>query len=206
MFAINRRNERKTEFLDLIKSNFDIKRVVDLTHWEEDGLFLEGTGSMILDRDSKIVYACRSPRTCDRVLEDFCKQMGYTSVLFDAADANGNEIYHTNVMMCLGTKFAIVCLDAVKEREQLLSSLKETNKEIVEISFEQMNNFAGNMLEVHSNDGKKFIVMSSTARKSLTQEQSKKFLEYYHRILSPQLDFIEINGGGSARCMLAELF
>ncbi len=206
MFAQNRRNERKSEFLDIIRKNFEVKRVVDLTHWEDEGLFLEGTGSMILDRCNKIVYACRSPRTCDKVLNDFCKQLGYTSVVFDAADKDGNEIYHTNVMMCLGTKYAVICLDAIEKsyRDVVVESLNKTDKTIIDISFDQMNNFAGNMLEVHNNLNKSFLVMSGTARKSLTQEQTR-VLSSYSRLLSPQLDFIEINGGGSARCMLAEL-
>lgn len=208
MFAENRRKERKGDFTDLIHRNFDVKRVVDLSHWESEGLFLEGTGSMILDRDNKIVYACRSPRTSDRVLEDFCKQLGYTSLMFDAVDQNDCQIYHTNVMMCLGIDFTVICLDAIKgeeSRKSVIDSLEKTGKKIVGISFEQMNRFAGNMLEVKGTYDRRLLVMSGTARKSLTPAQTREFSSRC-RILSPELDFIEANGGGSARCMLAELY
>lgn len=213
MAAFNRRQERKEEFLSVIKKNFEVKRIVDLTHWENENLFLEGTGSMILDRCNKIVYACRSPRTCDKVLEDFCERLCFTPVLFSAlgeADENGTRtpIYHTNVMMNVGTKYAVICLDSIAdpaEREAVVKSLEKTGKTIVEISLDQMNHFAGNMLEVHNEAGRKFLVMSATARKSLTPEQSK-ILSKEYRLLSPVLDFIEANGGGSARCMMAELY
>ncbi len=209
MFAFNRRNERKPEFLELIRKNFNLKRVVDLTFWEEENLFLEGTGSMILDRVNKVVYACRSPRTCEKVLADFCKQLQYTSVLFDAVDENGLQIYHTNVMMSIGTRFAFVCLESISDtssRKNVTDSLISAGKEIVDLSFDQMNHFAGNMLELRNKEGQKFLVMSGTARKSLTPSQSKLLLGYYHRLLAPPLDTIELNGGGSARCMIAELF
>lgn len=208
MFADNRRKERKGEFLDAIHRNFAVKRIVDLSYWEEDGLFLEGTGSMILDRDNKIVYACLSPRTCEPVLESFCKQLGFTSVLFNALDQDNNPIYHSNVMMCLGLDFAVICLDTIQnadERQKVVSSLESTGKKIIEISLEQMNHFAGNMLEIRGKNDRRFLVMSGTARKSLTPAQTKE-LSSRCRILSPELDFIEANGGGSARCMMAELF
>lgn len=208
MFAVNRRNERKSEFLETIRRVFEIKRVIDLTWWESEELYLEGTGSMILDRENKIAYAGRSPRTSEKVLADFCKQMGYSSLLFDAYDQNGELIYHTNVMMSIGTKYAIICLDAITDsvqREQVVDSLKATGKKIIDISFEQMTNFAGNMLELKSRDGKPILVMSSSARKSLTPEQTRELSGYY-KLLSPGLEYIENNGGGSARCMLAEIY
>ncbi len=216
MYAENRRKERKSEFIDAIRSNYEIKRIIDLTYWEADNLYLEGTGSMIFDRVNKVAYACRSERSSDQVMADFCKKTGFTSVMFNAADGNGNEIYHTNVMMCMGSKFAIICLDAITDteeekeqgisaRERVCDSLRAAGKEIVDISIEQMNNFAGNMLEVNNKEGDKFLVMSATARKSLTNEQANLFNSYYRRILSPQLDFIENNGGGSARCMMGEI-
>ncbi len=208
MAAPNRREERKEHFLQIIKKSFKVTRTVDLTHYEDQGLFLEGTGSMILDRENKIVYACRSPRTYEKVLDDFCKELGYTPVLFEAVDSNGQQIYHTNVMMAVGTTYAIVCLDSIadiSEREKVVSSLEKTGKKILGISLEQMGQFAGNMLELQSNEGKKLLVMSATARKSLTPEQNRELSKTY-RLLSPQLETIETNGGGSARCMLAEIF
>lgn len=208
MAAPNRREERKGHFLEIIKKNFKVTRTVDLTHYEEEGLFLEGTGSMILDRENKIVYACRSPRTDMKVLDDFCTQLGYTPVTFESVDRNGQQIYHTNVMMCVGTAYAIVCLESIadpQERENVVTSLEKSGKKIIEISFDQVNKFAGNMLELCNGEGKKFLVMSATARKSLTSEQNRELSKTY-RLLSPQLETIETNGGGSARCMLAEIF
>jgi len=208
MAAPNRREERKGHFLEIIKKNFKVTRTVDLTHYEEEGLFLEGTGSMILDRENKIVYACRSPRTDMKVLDDFCSQLGYTPVTFESVDRNGQQIYHTNVMMCVGTAYAIVCLESIadpQERENVVTSLEKSGKKIIEITFDQVNKFAGNMLELRNGEGKKFLVMSATARKSLTSEQNRELSKTY-RLLSPQLETIETNGGGSARCMLAEIF
>lgn len=208
MAAPNRREERKGHFLEIIKKNFKVTRTVDLTHYEEEGLFLEGTGSMILDRENKIVYACRSPRTDMKVLDDFCTQLGYTPVTFESVDRNGLQIYHTNVMMCVGTAYAIVCLESIadpQERQNVVTSLEKSGKKIIEISFDQVNKFAGNMLELRNGEGKKFLVMSATARKSLTSEQNRELSKTY-RLLSPQLETIETNGGGSARCMLAEIF
>lgn len=208
MAAPNRREERKGHFLEIIKKNFKVTRTVDLTHYEDEGLFLEGTGSMILDRENKIVYACRSPRTDMKVLDDFCTQLGYTPVTFESVDRNGQQIYHTNVMMCVGTAYAIVCLESIadpQERQNVVTSLEKSGKKIIEITFDQVNKFAGNMLELRNGEGKKFLVMSATARKSLTSEQNRELSKTY-RLLSPQLETIETNGGGSARCMLAEIF
>lgn len=204
----NRRAERKENFLNIIKKHFEVKRTVDLTHYEEEGLFLEGTGSLILDRENKIAYACLSPRTSQEVLDDFCSQMGYRAISFRATDQKGIDIYHTNVMMSVGTTYAIVCLDAIEdeaERGAVLNSLEKTGKKVMEITHEQMNSFAGNMLELRSNEGKKLLIMSASARKSLTSEQNRELSKTY-RLLSPQLETIETNGGGSARCMLAEIF
>ncbi len=208
MYAQNRREERKPSVINFIKENFKVKRVVDLTGNEKSELFLEGTGSMIIDRDHNLVYACRSPRTDEKVLEQFCEELDYDYFLFGASDASGNEIYHTNVMMCVGTEFVVVCLDAVKdmdERENLIGLIEESDKEIVEISLEQMGKFAGNMLEVKSKEGEKLLVMSKRAYNSLNQEQVDT-LQKYCRIISPNLTTIENNGGGSARCMMAEIY
>ena len=208
MFAENRRLERKPAALEAIEANFDEKRTVDLTHYEEEGLFLEGTGSMVLDRVNKIAYACESPRTNRTVLNDFCEQLGYTPVLFKAVDAEGTEIYHTNVMMHVGTEVAVVCMEAIKDpdkRSEVRESLEKTGKTIVDISFDQMNHFAGNMLELRNKDGEPCLVMSLTAYESLTDEQIE-FLQSRMTLITPDLDCIEQNGGGSARCMIAEIF
>lgn len=207
MSTLNRRHERKEELLDVIRKNFEVRRLIDLTWWENDNLFLEGTGSMVLDRENKIVYAVKSPRTSLEVLEDFCKQLCFTPVYFEAFDRQSVAVYHTNVMMSVGTAYAVVCTESIRpeDRDRVLSSLKETGKKILDISFSQLEHFAGNMLELHNSDGKPILIMSASARKSLTTEQNRELSSYY-KLLSPQLDYIETHGGGSARCMLAELF
>ncbi|HIZ84875.1 MAG TPA: amidinotransferase [Candidatus Coprenecus stercoravium] len=207
MSAVNRRNERKSEVLEVLRKNFEVRRVVDLTWWENENLFLEGTGSMVLDRDNKIVYACQSYRTSERVLADFCKQMGYTPVFFEAYDRNGVAVYHTNVLMGLGTAYCVICTESIRpeDRDRVLGSITGSGRKILDITFEQLESFAGNMLELSSPSGRPVMVMSATARKSLTTEQSRELSAHY-KLLSPQLDYIETHGGGSARCMLAELF
>lgn len=207
MSAINRRHERKPEVLETIRKNFEVRRLIDLTWWENENLFLEGTGSMILDRDNRIAYACKSYRTSEIVLNDFCKQMDYTPVFFEAYDRSGIAVYHTNVMMCLGTAYCIICTEAIRpeDRERVLKSITDSGRKILDISFSQLESFAGNMLELSSPSGRPAMVMSATARKSLTVEQSRE-LSVHYKLLSPQLDYIETHGGGSARCMLAEIF
>lgn len=214
MFAPNRRMERKEGVMNYIIENFDITTICDLTAYEEKGKFLEGTGSMVIDRKGGVVYACRSPRTDEEVLKEFCKVFKWKYLLFDAVDENGGAIYHTNVMMSVGSSLAVVCLNSIadpKQRQQVLDSLLASGREVVDITFEQMNNFAGNMLEVQSagteslKAGSKILVMSATARRSLTSEQVA-VIEKYCTIAAPELHCIEVNGGGSARCMLAEVF
>lgn len=208
VYAPNRRNERKWEVLEAIRKNFDVCRIIDLSWWENEGLFLEGTGSMVFDRSNNIAYAARSQRTSVPVLEDFCKKTDFTPICFEATDRNGIPIYHTNVMMSIGSTYAVICSESIhdiQERETVLESLSNTGKKILEISFDQLEHFAGNMLELKNSSGKDILVMSATARKSLSNAQSKE-LNSNFKILSPQLDCIEMNGGGSARCMLAELF
>ena len=163
---------------------------------------------MVLDRVNKIAYACESPRPNRTVLEDFCKQLGYSPVLFKAVGADGTEIYHTNVMMHVGTEVAVVCLESVRDeaqRAEVKESLESTGKTIVEITFDQMNHFAGNMLELHNKDGQPCLIMSLAAYHSLTKEQVE-FLESKMTLITPDLECIEQNGGGSARCMIAEIF
>lgn len=208
MFAENRRLERKPEVMDLLVRKMNHRKIIDLTHWEKEGEFLEGTGSMIFDRDKRIAYACRSPRTSENVLRDFCARMNYDSVVFDSVDKDGNLIYHTNVMMEVGTQVAIVCLESIKnekEREKVVSRLNATGKVIVDISLEQVNQFAGNMIELKSRNGNPLMIMSASARRALTMEK-ETIISTYNKILSPELNTIETNGGGSARCMIAEIF
>lgn len=208
MCAPNRRDERKEIFLEAIKKSIDCKKIIDLTKWENEQKYLEGTGSMVLDRVNKIAYACKSPRTSEAVLDDFCAKLGYKPILFNAVDKDGKMIYHTNVLMCVGSSFAIICKDTIKdqeERNKILDSFNQTGKKVVEISLEQMQNYAGNMLEIKNKKGKRFLIMSQTAYNSLNHEQ-KHYLEEQCTILHPKIECIEINGGGSARCMMAELY
>ncbi|MEE6187503.1 hypothetical protein PIECOFPK_00010 [Mycovorax composti] len=208
MFALNRRVERDKNVLDVIKERFHIRTTLDLTHYEGQDLFLEGTGSMVLDRDFELAYACLSPRTSPSVLYDFCDAMGYRPVLFEAYDKKGKEIYHTNVMMCIADEYVVICLEAIKDdvqRQMLLSQFAETGKSIVEISMEQMFHFAGNMLQIHNNSGEPLLVMSSQAYHILTNEQ-RDFLRSFNPIVHAPLATIEAHGGGSARCMMAEIF
>lgn len=208
MFAGNRRQERKQEVVDLLTRKMNHRKVVDLTHWEKKDEFLEGTGSMVLDRDKRIAYCCRSPRTSEKVLADFCARLNYDAVVFNATDKNANLIYHTNVMMSVGNQVAIICLESIKdknERDKVVSRLTSTGKIIVDISLDQVARFAGNMLEVKSRNGHPIMVMSAAARNALTAAQ-ETVISTYNTILSAPLTTIETNGGGSARCMLAEIF
>jgi hypothetical protein len=207
MYAVNRRLERKQHVIDTIRRLFEIKSQVDLSPYESKNIFLEGTGSMVLDRDYKIAYACLSPRTDKKVLEDFCKQTGFRGVSFRATDSNDKEIYHTNVMMCVADRYVVICLDSIKdktEKETVIAAITSTNKEIIQISLHQMNHFAGNMLQVENNEREKLLVMSSQAYESLSGEQIE-ILSGYNKIVHSSLTTIETNGGGSARCMMAEI-
>jgi hypothetical protein len=208
MFAKNRRMERKPHVLDRIKEKFDVRKIVDLTGWEEKKLYLEGTGSMILDRENRLVYACSSPRTSEMVLEQFCQELDYEYFIFGSSDNSGRPVYHTNVMMSVASGFVVACLDSIKdiaERERFISLVEESDKEVIEITLDQMEQFAGNMLEIESNNGRSLLIMSSTAKKSLDDSQLEKFSGYCE-IVAPDLTIIENNGGGSARCMIAEIF
>ncbi|WP_183572199.1 citrulline utilization hydrolase CtlX [Mucilaginibacter sp. X5P1] len=207
MQAENRRLERREDIINQLEDCFKVHHIVDLSRFEHDHKFLEGTGSMVLDRIGKIAYACISPRTDKDVLAVFCEQTGYKAVCFDAVDEHGKAIYHTNVLMCVGSKFVVICLDSIPnphERVTVIESLQSTRKEIIEISFEQMNQFAGNMLEVQNKNGEALIVMSQSAFKSLTEVQ-KTALGKHGRLIYSNINTIETNGGGSARCMIAEV-
>lgn len=208
MFAKNRRAERKQHVKDFINQYFKPTNIIDLTHYENDNLFLEGTGSMVLDRENKIAYACLSPRTNKKVLDAFCEKMHYTSCCFYAKDKNEQDIYHTNVMMCVADKYIIVCLEAVTDKTEqscLITTIEQTGKKIIDISLDQMNCFAGNMLQLKNDYEEKILMMSSQALQSLKKEQLNT-LESFNKIIHSNLNTIETNGGGSARCMIAEVF
>ena len=212
MFAENRRSERREDILDMLEEKgFQIENIVDYTSAETDGFYIEGTGSLLLDRANGIAYCALSPRADEELFIEFCEDFDMAPVIFNAYQTINNErklIYHTNVMMCLGTTFAVICVDCIDdkhERKFVLEQLKKSGKEVILISEEQVNNFAGNMLEVLGHANQKYLVMSASAHGSLTADQIKK-LEKHATILSSSLDTIEACGGGSARCMMAEIF
>jgi len=213
MNAINRRLERRLEIFDTIKEKYNLRvsNIIDFTHWEKKNLFLEGTGSMILDRVNCIIYASLSKRTSQKLLSEYAKKMNYDVISFKSYHSSSNQsplIYHTNVMMCLASSFTVICLESIldqNERQRVIDKLKETEKKIIEITFDQMNNFAGNMLEVQNSNGDQFLVMSSKAYHSLNKNQINQ-IQRYVQILHSPIDTIEILGGGSARCMMAEIF
>ncbi|MRX76519.1 amidinotransferase [Pedobacter petrophilus] len=207
MFSENRRLERRKDILEGLKDKFEVNHISDLSFYEMQYAFLEGTGSMVLDRVNKIAYACLSVRTDQEVLDNFCMLTGYEPVSFQAVDSTNFPIYHTNVMMCIGDRFAVICLDSIRnEEEKLAVMLRLTNsgKTIIEITPDQMSHFAGNMLQVVNGDNESLLVMSDQAYLSLTEDQ-KTTLEQFCRIIHAPLYTIEQNGGGSARCMLAEI-
>lgn len=212
MFAENRRAERREDILDILEDEgFQINQIVDYTSAEFDNVFLEGTGSLLLDRENGKAYCALSPRADEEVMIEFCEDFELTPVIFEAFQTINGErklIYHTNVMMCLGDTFAVVCADSIddkKERKMVLDSLRGDDKEIILISEDQVNNFAGNMLEVKGGNDKRYVVMSEAAYKSLTKKQLNQ-LEAHVEIIHSSLDTIEACGGGSARCMMAEIF
>ncbi len=207
MQAENRRLERRDDILDQLSKRFTISQINDLSSFENQNQFLEGTGSMVFDRENLIAYACLSSRTNPKVLEIFCTESGYRAITFSTFDANKLPIYHTNVLMCVAKKFVVICLDAIiseSEKNNLVASFKATNKEIIEISLTQMNHFAGNMLEVINRDEESYLILSTVAFNSLSDGQKTK-IKTYTQFLHTSLQTIEENGGGSARCMLAEV-
>lgn len=211
MYAENRRAERREDIIDSLKNHFNVTNVINFSQWEEKAAFLEGTGSLLLDRQNKIAYAAVSERTMLEPLNDFCEEAGFEPVTFHAnqsVDGKRLPIYHTNVMMCLGEGFAVVCMDSiddVEEQEILREALIETDKEIVEITEEQKEQFAGNMLQVVGRDDERLVVMSSAAFNSLSESQIER-LSGHGRIVHSDIHTIEKLGGGSARCMMAEVF
>ena len=207
MYAPNRRAERKEHVLEEIDKHFLVKKKIDLSYNERDNLFLEGTGSMVLDRDNRFVFACLSPRTDEKVLDEFCKNMNYEAIVFHSVDEAGQPIYHTNVMMCIADLYVVICLDSIRDTEEknkVIAAIQKTGKEIIGINYDQLNHFAGNMLQIENGKGEKLLVMSTEAFRSLSKEQVQK-LSGYNRIIHAPLNTIEVNGGGSARCMMAEI-
>ena len=208
MFAENRRLEKKPHILEFLKKEFEISDVIDLSRFETENRFLEGTGSMVLDRVNRISYACLSPRTDAGLLNEYCRIAGNTCVSFIANDNTGELIYHTNVMMCVADTYAVVCLESIPDKynQRFLSdSLSASGKEIIEISLNQVNCFAGNMLQVKNNNDELLLVMSTQAYHSLNTFQVNR-LKLFNRIVHSPLETIERSGGGSARCMLAEIY
>ena len=212
MFAENRRLERREEILDILEDEgFVINEIMDYTEAEMDSIFLEGTGSLLLDRANGKAYCALSPRADEELFIEFCEDFDFAPVIFEAFQTvNGDRklIYHTNVMMCLGETFAVLCADAIddkKERKMVIDSLKNDDKQVILITEDQVNNFAGNMLEVKGAGDRRYLVMSAAAHQSLTKKQITE-LEEHVTILSSSLDTIEACGGGSARCMMAEIF
>lgn len=205
----NRRIEKRIDIIDYLKSqNLILKPENDFSKWEEKGLFLEGTGSLVLDRVNKIAYSCLSARTESNLFQEFCQKSGFYGIAFEALDMYKNPIYHTNVVMGIGTNWAYICLDAIpdkKQREEVKKSLISTGHQIIELTQEQVNSFAGNVLELQNPQGEKFILISKTAFNSLTEKQkleTEKFVDW----IVPEINTIEQNGGGSVRCMVAEVF
>jgi len=212
MFAENRRGERREDVLDIVEDHgFVINEIMDYTSAEEDGFYLEGTGSIVLDRENGKAYCALSPRSDEELFIEFCEDFEYSPVIFEAfqtVDGERKLIYHTNVMLCIGDTFAVICAESIddkKERKMVLDSLRGDGKEIILITEAQVNSFAGNMLEVRGADDRRYLVMSSSAYQSLTKKQIAQ-LEEHLTILSSSLDTIEACGGGSARCMMAEVF
>ena len=205
MEARNRRAERRMDILDAI--NRPISEIVDLTQHEDAGHFLEGTGSMVLDRVNRIAYACLSSRTQLDPLGDFAQRMDYEVVAFDAVDRDGVPIYHTNVLMNVGEKLAVICDEAIVKEEQRLAVWKQlegTGHEVMSLSYDQLDAFAGNMLELRTAKGERAVAMSERAYRSLTDEQRER-LEHNGRLIVSNIDAIEDSAGGSVRCMLAEV-
>jgi len=208
LFAPSRRQEKREDILQLLAEKFKVKDVQDWSEYEADGKFLEGTGSMVIDHDNKVIYACYSPRTDVSVLEKFANTNGYRAIVFLATDKNGHPVYHTNIVMTLGEDFAVLCEEAIEEEWELIAVqqlLESSGHDIIRISKEQMHAFAGNMLQVKNSRGEKFLVMSQTAFDSLTEPQMNE-LSARTILLPVPVPVIEQTEGGSVRCMTAEIF
>ncbi len=208
MYSPNRRLEKRKDIIDALSERFIVNKYFDLSGYEAKNQFLEGTGSMIIDRPNGIIYACISERSNQYILEKFARQMDYKLIAFIAKDSDGLAYYHTNVIMALGEDIAIICLESIveiDERKKVEESLKDCGKIIIDITRDQVVKFAGNMLQVNNKNGSKFLIMSSSAFRSLTPSQKDEISEYCE-IIHADLSTIEKYGGGSARCMMAEIF
>ncbi|GAB2955942.1 arginine deiminase-related protein [Hymenobacter coalescens] len=208
MCAPNRRAERRPDILEALGQEFELREIIDLSGYEAQGRFLEGTGSIIFDHDHRVAYAALSPRTDAELFGEVAAQLDHRPVAFHALDAHGQAIYHTNVMMCIGAEFAVVCLESIadeKERAHVVDSLTATGHHIVDITLAQVERFAGNMLTVQPAAGRELLAMSQSAYEALTTAQRAE-LGHYCELLPLPIPTIETIGGGSARCMLAEVF
>lgn len=208
MYAPNRRNEKRDDMLQQLVQQYNTRDVEDWSEYEAESLFLEGTGSMIIDHEHKIIYACLSPRTNKTVLEKFAHAHGYKAITFYSKDENGVEVYHTNVIMHIGETYAVICLESITdeiERIAVSQLLTSTGHEIIPISLQQVHDYAGNMLQVKNSKGDKYTILSKKAHKSLTKEQ-RDILKVHTNLLPVDITTIETIGGGSVRCMLAEIF
>ncbi len=213
MFAENRRFERREDIIEYLElQGLSVDKRIDFTPWEKENKFLEGTGSLVLDRENRIAYAALSDRTHQDVIEDFKEKLGYEVVTFHSnqtVDVKRAPVYHTNVMMAMGDQFCVVCMGSIDdeaEKNEVILSLTTSGKQIIEISESQMGKFAGNMLQVKNKNGETVLVMSEQAAKSLNEEQIGDLQKFNDHIISSPLDTIEALGGGSARCMMAEVF
>lgn len=207
MFSSIRRKERRPEVISDLMADFSVETRIFFEDYEREEKYLEGTGSLVLDRENKVMYACLSPRTDRALTEELAERLDYKAVIFTAVDEEGQEIYHTNVMMALGETFAIICLDVIvdiMERQEVIEVLEDSGKEIIEISIDQMMQFAGNMLQVRGQDSS-YLVMSQAAYDSLYEEQIEEIKQHTKILFSP-IPTIEELGGGSVRCMMAEVF
>ena len=212
MFAINRREERREDIIqDLQSLGFQLTKRIDYSELERNQIFLEGTGSVVLDRKHQRAYACLSPRTNRELFLRFCEDLGYKPIYFDALHFVGEEmkpIYHTNVMMAIGSTYSVICLESIvnqEQRERVVQDLQMTDHEVIEITFEQMNRFAGNMLEVKTHDGTSYLCMSQSAYDVLSETQRMRLAQHVRPLVIP-IPAIETLGGGSVRCMMAEVF
>lgn len=207
MYALNRRMERRDKIREHLAGLFHIDQSIHYERYESEQIFLEGTGSLVLDREHKIAYACLSDRTHNALISVFCEELGYTALVFHALDEQQKSIYHTNLMMGIGDKVAVVCSESILEesREKVLDSLRNSGKEILDINFEQMRHFAGNMLELQSTNGEPLMVLSRAARSSLNRDQLA-LLEMNCTLVVPEIPVIETIGGGSVGCMICEIF
>ncbi len=207
MYAPNRRTERRVEIIEEVKKFTGMSSVNDMSFYEDKGFYLEGTGSMVCDHQNKIIYACLSERTNEQLLNKYAALHGYSTCKFTATDHEGRNIYHTNVMMCIGDRFAVVCIEAINQKDQVtvITTLERTGHTVISIVFHQMHSFAGNMLQIKNKTGDLFLLMSSSAFSSLENSQVKT-LETFAKFIVADVPTIETAGGGSVRCMVAEIF